>query len=71
MIGFYYLVAARDEAQSFLRATVPLRLVSATVFLGVAVLWGYGAIALFAIPDVAGALWTWSARRQAAPVTTG
>ena len=70
VIGFYYLVAARSEAETFCRATVPLRLVSAVVFVGVAALWGYWPVALFAVPDVAGALWTWSTLQRTSAVTT-
>lgn len=71
VIGFYYVVAARSEAEAFLRATVPVRVVSAVVFVGVAALWGYWSIVLFAVPDLAGALWTWSALRQPAVVAAG
>jgi hypothetical protein len=71
VIGFYYVVAARSGVEAFFRATVPLRLVSAVVFVGVAALWGYWPIAFFAVPDVAGALWTWSVMRRPAAVTTG
>ena len=71
VIGCYYLVAGRSEAAAFFRATVPVRLVSAAVFVGVAVLWEYWAIMLFAVPDLAGALWTWSVMRRQPGVTTG
>lgn len=67
MIGSYYLVAPRDEAETSSRVAVPLQQVSAVVLFGKAVLCGYGAIAIFAVPDVAGALWTWSARRRPSP----
>ena len=71
VIGSYYLVAARSEAEAFFRATVPLRWVSAAVFIGVAALWGYWPIALFAVPDVAGASWTWSVMRRPVAVPAG
>ena len=71
VIGFYYIVAARSEAETFCRVTVPLRLVSAVVFVGIASLWGYWPVALFAVPDVAGAMWTWSIGRRAMIVATG
>lgn len=71
MIGVYFLVAARVEAETFFGVAVPLRQVSAVVLFGKAVLCGCGAIAIFAVPDVAGGLWTWSARRRPADVATG
>lgn len=69
VIGVYYLAGARAEATPFLRASVPLRFASAVVFVGIAVSWGYPTVALFALPDLAGALWTWTALRRPAPAT--
>ena len=67
VIGAYYLVAARSEAAAIVRASVPLRLVSAVIFIVVAALWGYWPVMLFAIPDAVGAAWTWSALHRTAP----
>ena len=69
VIGVYYLAGARAEAIPFLRASVPVRCASAVVFVVIAAVWGYPTAALFALPDLAGALWTWTALRRPAPAT--
>jgi hypothetical protein len=66
VIGAFYLAAARSEADAFISASVPIRVASTVVFLGVAAMWGYWPIALFAVPDAAGAAWTWSVLRRPA-----
>lgn len=64
VLGVYYVVAAKSGAAAIARASVPVRCASAVVFLAVAAMWEYWAIALFALPDAAAAGWTWSALRR-------
>lgn len=66
VLGYYYVRAARDEAPSFVDATVVGRLFAAAGLVLIAVIWSYWAVALFALPEAAGAVWTWTARRRAA-----
>jgi hypothetical protein len=67
VLGTYYVGASKDHAPGFTKATVIGRLLAATGLVVIAVTWNYWAIALFAIPDSAGAVWTWTKQRRAAP----
>ncbi len=64
ILGGYYVICARAEEQTFLRATVPGRIVFA---LGLATFVGLGLVQppllLVSLVDTCGALWTWSALR--------
>jgi hypothetical protein len=64
-LGVYYLRAAAAGLQKFFAWTVPVRL-SVPAFFGVFVLlgWAPAVLLLFALVDVAGALWTWRALRR-------
>ena len=64
-LGLYDLRAAAAGLQEFFAWTVPVRL-SVLAFFGVFVLlgWAPSTLLLFALVDVAGALWTWRALRR-------
>ncbi len=66
ILGGYYLTCARAEQHTFLRATVPGRIVFA---LGLATFVGLGLVQppllLVALVDTCGAFWTWRALRTA------
>jgi hypothetical protein len=66
VLGVYYIAASSDDAPTFAKATVIGRLFAAAGLVVIAVTSGYLFIALFAGPDAAGAVWTWTARRRAA-----
>ena len=59
LLGFYYLQAARNELKAFFLATVFGRFAVLMFFIGFVVL-GFAppVLILFAVIDVAGALWT-------------
>jgi len=67
ILGCYYLQAARQEWDAFIRMTVPMRM-SVIVFFAAFVAAGYVTplILLFAVIDFAAAVWTWLALRGAA-----
>jgi uncharacterized membrane protein len=68
-LGYYYLSAARDESAAFMRWTVQAR-PFLIVFFGAFVAFGWTKpqLILFAVPDLAGAVWTHLAlRAPAAP----
>ncbi len=64
-LGYYYIRATRAGLTAFFGWTVPLRL-SVLLFFGAFVLLGLAppVLLLFALVDVAGALWTWRALRR-------
>lgn len=65
LIGFYYIVAARHNLVPFFRATVLGRIVvvSATIVFSI-VLQVQPQIVYLALPDLAGAIWTFIALRR-------
>ncbi len=65
LIGFYYIVAARHNLVPFFRATVLGRIVvvSATIVFSI-VLQVQPQIVYLALPDLAGAIWTFIALRK-------
>lgn len=66
LLGVYYLVAARSECRPIIQATVWVRASVPLCFAGfVATGLAPAALLLFALPDVAGAIWTARALRPA------
>jgi hypothetical protein len=63
----YYLVCGRRDDLLFARLTIFARLFVSAGLVLVAVIYGHWQIALFAIPDTAGALWTASTLRASSP----
>lgn len=66
-LSSYYVVGGRNDNLDFSRLTVPARLFVAAGLVVVAVVFGVWQIALFALPDAAGALWTASVLRATSP----
>jgi nitrate reductase gamma subunit len=65
IIGAYYLLAAREEMESFYLWTVPARYFAAAFMLLMVVLGKIGSVLLlFAAIDAASATWTWIASRS-------
>ncbi len=64
IIGVYYLLAAKSDVESLYRWSVPLRVYAAAFMVFLFLIGTVSAgILLFAVTDVAGALWTWTALR--------
>ncbi len=64
-LGIYYRVAAAGNMVRFFTATVMLRCAVPVFFLGFVLAgWVAWPLLLFALPEVAGAAWTWSTLRS-------
>ena len=64
-LSYYYLTLARSEARAFFRATVAAR-ATVPLFFGAFVAMGLErwTLILVGVPDLLGAIWTWSALRK-------
>lgn len=64
-LAYYYLTMAKHDARPFFKATVVAR-ATVPIFFGAFVAMGleHWTLICVAVPDFAGALWTWSALRK-------
>ena len=71
LLGWYYIMAANHDIRLFFRATAYGRIAVGVIFLTYYLLgimpWQ---IALFAIPDCCGAVWTFAALRRSDPASS-